>query len=204
LSIQIEPDGQDVVGIATCAEVPGVRFQVRLAPGDRVAELTASALGDASVKAGDLRLFPLGAAVRQIRRDAANTAMRYSDELKTLDDRRGRHPNRPDLQLAVEKERVWLEERGAALRSFVDHPRPGRAGRPRRETLHLAQRYVELAAEHPDPVVQLASEMHVSPQTARNFVHRLRKDKVLTDTDPGQAGGALTPQAAKELFDGER
>lgn len=103
------------------------------------------------------------------------------------------------LALQVETVRMSYNAR-SLLSDFADRPRPGRKGRDVAAYAAFCARYVELCRAGPKPLKALAQAEGISESEARNRLYRARKQLgLLTDSEPGKAGGELTTKAQRIL-----
>jgi hypothetical protein len=82
---------------------------------------------------------------------------------------------------------------------FRQTPRPGRRGRDDLWYAQLADAYVSSPSR--TRVKDLAERLHLSASQVSNLLHEAGRRKILTDREPGKAGGRLT-QYGKDLLDG--
>jgi hypothetical protein len=84
-----------------------------------------------------------------------------------------------------------------ATRAAMSERRPGRKGHGLLFFAQLAKDYVDqIRASDPRPAATIARARGLKPERVRDFIHRARKQGLLTDALlPGQKSGELTPKA---------
>lgn len=100
--------------------------------------------------------------------------------------------------------RTWLSVRNEVgidvdVSDFHLRRRPGRSRRADLFYASAAARYVELLKTSSSPTTDLAHEMDLRPSQGRDLLHQARQRKLLTASEKGKAGGALTAKALSLL-----
>ena len=190
-----EGNSGTIIGDLRWAGAPEIAFHLELTKDGRLLEWRAVADEGASIGVRQLREVPIGAMERALRS--------YISEEIPLTRRIYNTPQLavisptavPDADSAAEL-RKWRE----LAADFARRPRPGVKGRSDESYAALAACYVA-AFERGEmsPVRAVARELGIGETTIRNLLTKARERGLLTATEPGRAGGALTHKASRLL-----